>query len=171
MSPVRPPQTEGRPQLTRRNFLALSVSALGVLALLEVGGAGLLFLAPRRGEGEFGGVITAGPVESFPPGTVTEFPDGRFFLVRTEDGGFLALYRRCTHLGCSVRWEPTQNQFICPCHASHFDLHGNVENPPAPRALDLFPVQVQDGQVLVDTSHPRTRDAFTPDQVVYPETA
>ncbi|MCI0643392.1 MAG: Rieske (2Fe-2S) protein [Chloroflexi bacterium] len=165
--PEEKKQTDATPQLTRRNFLAWGGGALSILAIVEIAGASLLFLAPRSLEGEFGGVVTAGSVDNFPQGTVTEFPDGRFFLVRTEDGGFLALYRRCTHLGCAVSWEPTRNRFFCPCHASNFDFFGNVENPPAPRALDIFPVEINDGQVLVDTSRPQTRDAFAPEQLVY----
>jgi cytochrome b6-f complex iron-sulfur subunit len=160
-------ERETTPRLARRNFLKLGAGALGLLAVFEVGGASLLFLAPRSLEGEFGGVVNAGSADGFPPGTVTEFPDGRFFLVRAQDGGFLAVYRRCTHLGCSVTWEPGKNRFACPCHASNFDFYGNVENPPAPRALDTFSIQVKNGLVFVDTSRPQSRDSFEPGQLVY----
>ena len=51
-------------------------------------------------------------MDSFPPGSVTEFPDGRFFLIRSHDGGFLAVYQRCTHLGCSVTWEADEGRFV-----------------------------------------------------------
>ena len=154
-------------QLSRRNFLKMGVGALGALALLEVGGASLLFMQPRSLEGEFGGLVKAGAVDSFPPGSVVEFPGGRFFLVRSSEGGFLAVYRRCTHLGCSVNWEADQNRFFCPCHASSFDVHGDVENPPAPRALDTFPIQITDGQVIVDTSQMQNRDNYTQEQLTY----
>lgn len=154
-------------QLSRRDFLKMGVSALSLVALLEVGGASLLFMKPRSSEGEFGGTVAAGTIDSFPPGSVTEFPDGRFYLVRANDGGFLAVYRRCTHLGCTVNWEPGHNRFFCPCHASTFDMHGEVENPPAPRALDTFPVQIEAEQVLVDTSRIQSRDGFSPEQLAY----
>jgi len=155
------------PKMSRRNFLKLGAAALGALAVMEITAAGLVFLQPRSLEGEFGGIVTAGPVDSFPAGSITEFPAGRFFLIRAEDGGFLAVYRRCTHLGCSVSWEPGQNQFVCPCHGSHFDDVGNVVNPPAPRALDTFNILIEDGVVKVDTSKPRTRDEFETSQLVY----
>ena len=154
-------------QLSRRDFLKMGVGALSLVALLEVGGASLLFMKPRSSEGEFGGMVTAGTVESFPTGSVTEFPDGRFYLVRASDGGFLAVYRRCTHLGCTVNWEPDQNRFFCPCHASTFDIHGEVENPPAPRALDTFPIQIEESQVIVDTSNIQNRDGFAPEQLAH----
>jgi cytochrome b6-f complex iron-sulfur subunit len=154
-------------QVSRRDFLRLGLSALSALAILEVGGASLLFMKPRSLEGGFGGKVNAGAVDSFPAGSVVQFPDGRFFLVRSHDGGFLAVYQRCTHLGCSVTWEADEGRFFCPCHASSFDIHGDVENPPAPRALDTFPVTIEDGQVLVETGQIQSRDAFSADQLAY----
>ncbi len=154
-------------EMTRRNFLKLGANTLGALAALEIVGASLNFLAPRTIAGEFGGIFEAGEIDSFPLGSVTEFPAGRFFLIHAEDGGFLAIYRKCTHLGCSVSWHADQNLFICPCHASQFDFYGSVENPPAPRALDTFPISFADGMVLVDTGMVQQRDDFAAGQMVY----
>lgn len=153
--------------LSRRDFLKLGVGALSALAVFEVGGVSLLFMQPRRLDGAFGGVVNAGAVDSFPLGTVVEFPDGRFFLIHAPDGGFLAVYNRCTHLGCTVSWEPGNGRFFCPCHASHFDINGDVQNPPAPRALDLFAVTIENGEVIVDTSRIIKRDDFQPEQLAY----
>jgi cytochrome b6-f complex iron-sulfur subunit len=152
---------------TRRDFIKLAWAGLGAVALAEAGGMALAFSLPRLAEGEFGSIVTAGAVDDFPPNSVTPFNQGRFYLSRLEDGGFLALYRKCTHLGCSVPWEPAGNQFMCPCHASAFDARGNVLNPPAPRALDLFPVTIEEGLVKVDTGTVIQRDKFDSVQVVY----
>jgi cytochrome b6-f complex iron-sulfur subunit len=158
---------ETKPNVSRRDFLKLGVSALSALAVLEIGGASLLFMKPRSLEGEFGGKVNAGAVDSFTPGSVVQFPDGRFFLIRAHDGGFLAVYQRCTHLGCSVTWEADEGRFFCPCHASSFDIHGAVLNPPAPRALDTFSVRIDGSQVIVDTSQIQSRDDFAPEQLAY----
>lgn len=155
--------------LSRRDFMKLGIGTLSALAVMEIGGASVLYMRPRSLEGEFGGVVNAGPVDSFPLGSAVHFPNGRFYLVRAQDGGILAIYQRCTHLGCSVSWEPDKGHFFCPCHASQFDIHGDTENPPAPRALDTFPVQIENGHVLVDTSEIQTRDSFQTDQLVYVE--
>lgn len=153
--------------LTRRNFLKLGMGVLGVIAALEAGGTGLIYLRSHSLQGEFGSVVSAGPVEEFPSGSVTEFPDARFFLVRADDGGFLAIHTRCPHLGCSVVWVPEKQQFLCPCHASKFDVYGDHGNPPVSRALDLCAVEIVDGVVRVDTAQVNQRDAYTPDQLVY----
>ena len=54
-----------------------------------------------------------------------------------DDGGFLALHRKCTHLGCTVPWNRAENRFVCPCHASAFDLAGDVVSAPASRAVSI----------------------------------
>jgi cytochrome b6-f complex iron-sulfur subunit len=154
-------------RLTRRNFLGLGLGALSTLAVLEIGGASLMFLRARSLQGEYGGTMTAGSVEDFPAGSVTEFEDGNFFLVRSSDGGFLAIYRRCPHLGCTVKWVEDQERFYCPCHASSFDKHGDFINQPVPRALDSFTVQIEENQVQVDTSKLIQREYFSPEELVY----
>ncbi len=154
--------------VSRRRFLTMAWTTLGAVATVEVGGVLLAYLQPRLAEGEFGGLVAAGLVDDFPPGSVTHIINGRFYVTRFPDGGFLALYQKCTHLGCAVPWDQTAGKFICPCHNSEFDDSGNVLNPPAPRPLDLFALSITDGQVMVDTGKPIARDAFDPGQVVYP---
>ncbi len=154
--------------ISRRDFLKLGGLAVGGLLTLEVGSIILRYVAPRQTEGEFGGIITAGAIDDFPPGSVTHIPSGRFYLSRLPDGGFLALYQRCTHLGCTVPWNQDENKFICPCHNSQFTAEGELLNPPAPRPLDLFRVFFEEGLVKVDTSKPIQRAHFDPSQVVYP---
>ena len=155
--------------LGRRKFLARLMRVLGGIALLEAGWGAVsgLVSGPRKEPTRDGpGVIVAGPVERFVPGSVTPFVEGGFYLARDEEGGFLALHRKCTHLGCSVPWKDDEQRFACPCHASAFDIHGAVVNAPAPRPLDLFPVTISDGIVMVDTARLIRRRAFEPDQVV-----
>jgi len=161
------PSGEQAHQLSRRNFMKLGLGALSALAVLEAGGVSMLFLQSRSKEGEFGGLVTAGDVESFASGSVTEFPESRFFLIRAQEGGFLAVHNRCPHLGCTVIWIPEEQKFLCPCHASHFDATGDYEAPPVPRPLDTFKVLVENGRVKVDTSRVYQRKHFSPDQLTF----
>ncbi len=81
----------------------------------------------------------------------------------------MAIYRRCTHLGCAVPFDQASGQFICPCHGSVFTLDGEVLNPPAPRPLDLFALRINEaGEIIVDTASPIEREHTDPAQVVYP---
>lgn len=153
--------------VSRRRFLQLILGSLGALAALEVTGVGLLYLRPRAGAAQQHGKVLAGRVEEFPPGSVTEFRDGRFFLLRTADGGFLALYRRCPHLGCTLNWQPHTRQFYCPCHASTFDEYGNIADAPAGRALDTFAVSIENNQVIINTRLVIQRTQFSREQLTY----
>ena len=154
-------------KVTRRDFLKTALSVGGALAALEMGGIALAYMQPRLAEGEFGGQMQVGAVDDFPLGSVTHIPAGRFYLSRLEDGGFLAIYQRCTHLGCTVPWDPAAGMFVCPCHNSQFESDGDVLNPPAPRPLDVFPVMIEDGQVMVDTGNPIDRQDTSATQPVY----
>ncbi|MCC6973052.1 MAG: Rieske 2Fe-2S domain-containing protein [Anaerolineae bacterium] len=153
--------------MSRREFLHLAWAVAGGAAALTTGALGLSFFAPRIVEGKFGSVFDLGAVDSFPLGSVTPITNGRFYLVRQQDGGFLALYHKCTHLGCAVPWNPEKGQFICPCHASAFESTGQVINPPAPRPLDRFPITLVEGQVKVDTGIRIERDRTSISDVVY----
>lgn len=155
--------------VSRRDFLQVAWAATGALTLVASGALTLNFFAPKIVDGAFGGVFNLGAVDDFPVGSVTPITNGRFYVVRQADGGFLALYQKCTHLGCAVPWEPESGQFVCPCHASAFEMDGKVINPPAPRPLDRFPVSIIDGIVSVNTGERIERDHATPVDVIYPQ--
>lgn len=155
-------------KFSRKDFLNLVWGAAGVLTLGELSWVGLRFLSPRAVDGQFGGRFTLGAPDDYLPGSVTPIEAGNFYLVRLEDGGFIALSRRCTHLGCAVPYEPVEGQFVCPCHGSAFTLDGEVVNPPAPRSLDLYTLTIEEGQVIVDTSHKIEREHASPSDAVYP---
>jgi cytochrome b6-f complex iron-sulfur subunit len=155
--------------VNRRETLQRVGRVLGLVALVETAGAVGIYLWPRKPrprEGGYGGVVTAGPVDTFALESVTAFAKGQFYLVRLRDGGFLALSRRCTHLGCTVPWIETEKRFACPCHASSFDVTGEVLRAPAPRPLDLYQVAIEGGMVKVDTSVAISRSRFEPSQAV-----
>jgi len=155
-------------KLSRRDFLNLAWSAAGALAVTELSFVGLRFLSPRATDGEFGGEFNLGAYDGYPIGTVTPVEVGRFYLVRLEDGGFLSIYRRCTHLGCAVPFDQASGQFVCPCHGSVFTNDGEVLNQPAPRPLDLFPITINEtGELIVDTGSPIERDHASPEHIVY----
>ena len=149
----------------RRSFLSRLWLGLGGLALAEYVWLGVEFLRPRSSPAEEAGVLVAGPVEQFDLDSVTAFPAGRFYLTRLADGGFLAVSRECTHLGCTVPWMADEGRFVCPCHSSAYDIRGDVLNPPAPRALDIHPVRIENGIVKVDTGRTLKRRNFEASQV------
>jgi len=158
--------------LSRRSFLNKLWLVLGTVAFAEFIAMVFTFFKPRKQKvlaADADRIIIAGPVDNFEPGTVKAFVRGKFYLARLEDGGFLAMSRTCTHLACTVPWVSKEKKFICPCHSSEFDIRGEVANPPAPRALDLYQVSIENNVLKVDTGKLRKRSVFAADQVTYPK--
>jgi cytochrome b6-f complex iron-sulfur subunit len=166
-----PPQSAGdiAKDISRRDFFGMAWRGLGIVALLETAGmiAAYFFSGKNKRDTAPKQLLEAGPVDSFAAGSVSAFMGGRFFLARLQDGGFIALSLRCTHLGCSISWEESRQRFICPCHSSAFDIGGEVLNPPAARALDYYPVLIENGVVKVDIGTLRDRKTFRKDQLSY----
>jgi cytochrome b6-f complex iron-sulfur subunit len=156
---------------SRRSFLTILWAVLGLAAVAEMIWVIVSFLRPtsqHTDDQKGNAVVSAGALTSFPAGTVTAFQRGQFYLVRLDDGGFLALSCKCTHLGCTVLWVEKERRFLCPCHASAFDITGSVTAPPASRALDILPITIQNSVVKVDTSKRTKRSEFKKEQIMYP---
>jgi cytochrome b6-f complex iron-sulfur subunit len=153
----------------RKEFLKRIWRILGFLALAELSVFFLSMLRPGRKDGKGSAAVfkIIGNVEDFSNNSVTTDRINKIQIVRTEDGGFLALSLICSHLGCSVLWDDFKDQFICPCHSSAFDKFGNVVNSPAPRPLDYFPVIIEAGKVKVDLSRKLKRKKFEKNQLTY----
>ncbi|MCF6268873.1 MAG: Rieske (2Fe-2S) protein [Melioribacteraceae bacterium] len=155
--------------LSRRGFFNKLWIGLGTLAGIEVLGISLNFLlsSSKMGKNDLASFIVAGKVDDFKPNSVTPFRSGKFYLSRLNDGGFLAMSLTCTHLGCSVGWNKLENTFICPCHSSSFEINGDVTNQPAPRALDLLPVIIENEIVKVNPNEKTKRQSFSSSQLTY----
>ncbi len=65
-----------------------------------------------------------------------DVPIGSIWLRRKSDGSLAAFNSTCPHLGCSVDYRASNNDFYCPCHTSAFDLDGERKNEIPPRAMD-----------------------------------
>ena len=142
----------------RTVFRWLGWGTLGILLLQWLAGFGSFFW-PKK-VGAFGGIISAGPVDSVQVGDVKDFQEAKFFLTRVPEG-VLALWKKCPHLGCTVPWKPDdpsmdtiepKGRFNCPCHGSIYDRYGNIIQGPAPRPMDIFPIEIRDGKIFVNTN-------------------
>jgi len=84
-----------------------------------------------------------------------EFLDasGKSVWTNKKEIPFLAFSGKCPHLGCAYKWRKHKvlgQVFLCPCHLSIYDASGKVLDGPAPRPLDLLPIQVSaSGEVQI----------------------
>ena len=152
---------------TRRDFMKTAWKGLGIVAGLEFTGLTLHYLMDRKVKDSEGKLFEAGLPKEFPLGSVTPFRRGHFFLVRMNEGGFLAMSLKCSHLGCSIIWDENKNEFVCPCHSSKFTVTGDVIKPPAPRALDIYKIDVTKGKLFINLDKKVKRDEFEKSQLTY----
>ena len=134
-------------RLTRRQTLRLAAGGAALMALSAACQTDRT--APEVDEVR----VEAGEIPG-PDAAPLHSESGKFFLVNT--GEPLALYSRCTHQSCLIRWEDGDGEFHCPCHGSRFDREGLVVQGPAERPLERMAVeQLGDGALLVRTDQRR----------------
>lgn len=97
-----------------------------------------------------GTVIAA--ASSIPVGHAKSFLDPRSqqpaWLVHVSATQFVAFSAVCTHAGCGVGYDQTNEQFVCPCHGGTYDAKtGQVLAGPPPAPLPKIPVTVTNGKV------------------------
>jgi len=156
--------------VSRRGFIKTLWIALISISLLEIAGTIIAFLTSGgRKSSTYNqpALKVLGRLDDIPNGSVTAFRIDKLYLVRMADGGLLALSLQCTHLGCAISWNKDSGQFDCPCHASSFSMGGEVISPPAPRALDTYPLTIEGGQIKVDMSKATRRTSYSPSQLTY----
>jgi cytochrome b6-f complex iron-sulfur subunit len=59
----------------------------------------------------------------------------RVLVLEDSAGELHALDAKCTHEGCTVRFQPDNEIIWCACHNGRFDLSGRVVAGPPPRPL------------------------------------
>jgi cytochrome b6-f complex iron-sulfur subunit len=62
------------------------------------------------------------------------------FIERTGPSTYIGLSQVCTHAGCSVGFNSSSKQFVCPCHGGVYDSNGKVVSGPPPSALAQYQV-------------------------------
>ncbi len=75
--------------------------------------------------------------------------NGRTVHISTSRDRLAALDLRCTHGNCTVRYAPTQQQFVCPCHGGVFDAEGRVISGPPTKPLAQVPLRCEEGIVYI----------------------
>jgi cytochrome b6-f complex iron-sulfur subunit len=148
----------------RRTFVRNTVLGSVGLSLAALGGGFLAFFWPLK-ISAFGTEVVV-PSGAIPPVGDPPFRDqaGNFYVINNPDGA-LALYWKCTHLGCTIPWNDAADNFQCPCHGSVFDRTGVLIAGPAPRPMDLMAVTVDDaGNLIVNTGEIIERTGYDPAQ-------
>ncbi len=125
-------------------------SSAGAAAIPTVTGSGAAATssATPAGSGAQPGQTLLGSVKSLAVNSAASYTDPKSgdpaLLIHLPDGKFVAFDAVCTHAGCTVQYDPTQQQIICPCHGAAYDPNhaAAVINGPAQQPLTVLNVKV-----------------------------
>lgn len=165
--PKRPPnerdreRTEEQGDLWCRRDVLSNVGWAGVLGSIGLSMGGFARLLFRRAPVEPTTVFRAGHAGDYRPGSVSDrfLRKWRVFIVRDDEERLYAVYGKCTHLGCTPRWDKRADRFKCPCHGSGFTSEGVNFEGPAPRPLERARVWTgRDGELRVDVGRRYAED-------------
>jgi cytochrome b6-f complex iron-sulfur subunit len=96
--------------------------------------------------------VTLKDAQKLPAGSVLMFKFGSSpaMLIHHQDGRWISMTAVCTHLGCTVQYEPEADRIHCACHGGVYNAYtgANVSGPP-PKPLKLFKVAVNEAGVEV----------------------
>lgn len=151
------------PKISRRQFMAATIYAIGGLIGLAVGIPAIEYIVGPALTKNTQNWIRLGAIAKIELNTPTLFKttvqnqtgwissqEEISVYVLTEDGQtYTAMSNICTHLGCRVRWIPDQNKFDCPCHNGVYGKDGSVISGPPPRPLDRYQTKVENGVLFI----------------------
>jgi succinate dehydrogenase / fumarate reductase iron-sulfur subunit len=151
-------------EMSRRSFLSAATAGIGAGTALLLGGlftASSLAPAMRDRPRHW---VRVGQARDFPEGAISTaqvryaVQDG-FYQSTMEkpvlisrlgpSQEIVAFSSRCTHLGCTVRWDQGQQLFLCACHGGTFYPDGRVKAGPPTRGLDRYRCKVEGGDLFV----------------------
>lgn len=121
----------------------------GFGADIDLGDADELLAAVRLPDGSVSPLFWAEARAWIVPVNEDEIDGSQFQENATVVGGLTALFMTCPHLGCRVPWCDSSKGFECGCHGSKFNAMGEYQAGPAPRNMDRFVVEIDDGNRLI----------------------
>ncbi|MGH7599083.1 MAG: ubiquinol-cytochrome c reductase iron-sulfur subunit [bacterium] len=100
-----------------------------------------------------GGTITLtidanSPLAAVGSAALVQASNSSLLVARTAQDTFAAVTAICTHEACTITGYSNQ-VYTCPCHGSQFSTNGQVRRGPATRALQAFPTQFANNQLII----------------------
>lgn len=141
--------------LSRREFVWLGAAGIGAVYVGAIGYPVYEYLStPAQRSAEAAAVTqtTLDGAANLPKEAAMMFKFGAkpAMLIHHKDDSWSAFNAVCTHLGCTVKYEPEQSRIFCACHGGTYDPNtgANVAGPP-PKPLTKFNVEVKDGSIII----------------------
>lgn len=149
------PEDAGEEGFTRRGFVKVALGGVGLAYAAAVGYPLYRYLnSPVEASVAAAAVkeVTLADAQKLPKGSALMFKFGAkpALLIHHKDDTWIGLDAVCTHMGCTVAYEPDKDRIHCACHGGVYDAHtgANVSGPP-PRPLTKYAVNIGSDSVVV----------------------
>lgn len=70
------------------------------------------------------------------------------FIIVKKNNKINVFSAKCTHLGCKIN-NYLNDEIICPCHGSHFDLNGKTQKGPAIKSLKKINFRITNNLLII----------------------
>ncbi|MBI4716527.1 MAG: Rieske (2Fe-2S) protein [Planctomycetes bacterium] len=144
----------GGSAVTRRDFSGalLGAASAAYAASLALPVCRYLAAGSEAGGPEVRQVVLPKAAVQVAPGSVLYFTLGHEpgLLIHHSDDTWSAFGAYCSHLRCTVLYQPESDRFFCPCHEGVFDPRSgqNLAGPPA-HPLERLDVAVNGEDLLI----------------------
>jgi cytochrome b6-f complex iron-sulfur subunit len=143
---------EGKTPLSRRIFLGGLVGALGAVWAAVLAYPLFRYILPKQVAGEVVTELVACKVADLPPNSAKNVKFGAFpaIVINSPQGVLTAFIAKCTHLGCTVQYQPDKTQIYCACHGGQYDPKSgkNVGGPP-PAPLPVLKAEIVKDDIVI----------------------
>jgi len=140
---------------SRRGFVLMAMGGMGLAYAAAIGYPIYRYLnSPVEKSVEMAMVkeVALPDADKLPKGAVLMFKFGAkpSLLIHHADDSWVALSAVCTHMGCTVAYNPATTQIECHCHGGVYDAKtgDNISGPP-PRPLTKYITTIAAGSVTV----------------------
>jgi len=140
-----------KPEQSRRSLLSWLLGGGVAASLISFLYPVIHFLNPPHMSEAAVDEVSGGKVEDLKPnsGKIVRFGNKAALLVRVSDSEWKALSAVCTHLNCTVQYQPSTRLIWCACHNGMYDLTGRVVSGPPPKPLEEYAVKVRGDEVVI----------------------
>jgi cytochrome b6-f complex iron-sulfur subunit len=145
----------GNDSLDRRLFIATALGGVGACYIAALGYPVYRYLASPVEHAEVEAAITEVTLpdaQKLPVRSALVFKFGPFIslLIHHGDDTWSAFDAKCSHLGCTVKYEPDKQRIYCECHGGMYDPKtGKNTGGPPPKPLRAYEVKLTQTGVLV----------------------
>ena len=148
-------EAEESSSISRRVFVRAGIAAAGACYAAALGYPIYQYLAAAAQKAQAEASVkevVLGDVDKLPAPSALMFKFGGHpaLLIRHAENSWTAMSAVCTHLGCTVQFDPAKGMITCACHGGTYNATtgANLSGPP-PKPLTLYHVVVSNGKAVV----------------------